>query len=96
MSPDAADWLIKAGAKVVGDDTATFEQRPPIVMEPKFQVFPVRMKLIADHGIYIIENLNLEELATAKACELAVVVPPLEVKGGSGSALRAFAMVPRK
>lgn len=92
---DAAEWLIKAGAKVVGDDTATFEQRPPIVMEPKFQVFPVHMKLIPDNGIYIIENLNLEELAKAKAYTFAAVVPPLKVKGGSGSALRAFAMVPR-
>ena len=92
-SVDAANYLIKQGARVVGNDTLTFEQRPPIVLQPKFQVFPVHMRLIADSGIYIIENLNLEELAKARAYEFVVVVPPLKVKGGTGSALRAFALV---
>ena len=90
-----AEFLIKHGARVVGDDTLTFEQRPPIVLEPKFQVFPVHMRLIADSGIYIVENLNLEELAKAKAYEFAVVVPPIKILGGTGSAVRIFALVPR-
>src|SRR6266446_5686721 len=92
---DAAQYLIDQKVKVVGNDTLTFEQRPPLVFAPKFQVFPVHMMLIPDHGIYIIENLNLEELAQKRAYEFAVVVPPLKVKGGTGSALRAFALVPR-
>jgi kynurenine formamidase len=92
---DAADFLIRQGARVVGDDTLTFEQRPPVVTAPRFQVFPVHMRLIADSGIYIVENLNLEELAAAKVYEFAVVVPPLKVKGGTGSAVRIFALVPR-
>jgi kynurenine formamidase len=92
---DGADFLIKHGARVVGDDTLTFEKRPPIVTSPKFQIFPVHMRIIADSGIFIIENLNLEELAAAKAYEFAVVVPPLRVLGGAGSALRVFALVPR-
>ena len=94
-SVDGANFLIDHGARVVGDDTLTFEKRPPLVFQPKFQVFPVHMRLIADSGIYIIENLNLEELAQAKAYEFAVVVPPLRILGGTGSALRAFALVPR-
>jgi len=94
-SVGGAKFLIDHGARVVGDDTLTFEMRPPVVTSPKFQVFPVHMLLIADSGIYIIENLNLEELAEAKAYEFVVVVPPLKVLGGTGSALRAFALVPR-
>jgi kynurenine formamidase len=93
---DAAEYLIKVGARIVGNDTLTFEQRPPIVLQPKFQVFPVHMRLITDSGIFIIENLNLEDLAAARAYEFAVVTPPLKVQGGTGSALRAFALVPRK
>jgi len=54
------------------------------------------MRLIADSGIYIIENLNIEELAQAKAYEFVVVVPPLRVRGGTGSALRVIALGPRK
>jgi kynurenine formamidase len=94
-SLDGANFLIKNGARVVGDDTLTFEQRPPIVTSPTFQVFPVHMRVIADSGIYIIENLNLEELSAAKAYEFALIVPPLRILGGTGSALRAFALVPR-
>jgi len=93
---DAAEFLISSGARVVGDDTLTFEQRPPITLTPKFQVFPVHMRLIADSGIFIIENLNLEELSAARAYEFTVVTPPLKVRGGTGSALRAFALVARE
>lgn len=92
---DAAEFLIRRGARVVGNDTLTFEKRPPIVLQPKLQVFPVHMRLIADSGIYIIENLDLEELARAKAYEFAVVVPPIKVRGGTGSAVRIFALVSR-
>ncbi len=92
---DAAEYLIRQGARIVGNDTLTFEKRPPVVTSPKFQVFPVHMRLITDSGIYIVENLNLEELAAAKAWEFAVIVPPLKVKGGTGSAVRIFALVPR-
>jgi kynurenine formamidase len=94
-SVGGAKFLIDHGARVVGDDTLTFEMRPPVVTSPTFQVFPVHMLLIPDSGIYIIENLNLEELSEAKAYEFVVVVPPLKVLGGTGSALRAFALVPR-
>jgi len=96
-SVDGANFLIRNGARVVGDDTLTFEMRPPIINpgKPNFQVFPVHMRVIADSGIYIIENLNLEELSAAKAYEFVVVVPPLRILGGTGSALRAFALVPR-
>jgi kynurenine formamidase len=92
---DAAEFLIRQGARVVGNDTLTFEKRPPIVLTPKFQVFPVHMRLIPDAGIFIIENLDLEGLAKAKAYEFAVVVPPIKIRGGTGSALRAFALVAR-
>jgi len=94
-SVGGAKFLIDHGARVVGDDTLTFEMRPPVVTSPTFQVFPVHMLLIPDSGIYIIENLNLEELAEAKAYEFVVVVPPLKILGGTGSALRAFALVPQ-
>lgn len=94
-SLSGADFLIEHGARIVGDDTLTFEMRPPVVKTPKFQVFPVHMRVIADSGIYIIENLNLEELARAKAYEFPVIVPPLKIAGGTGSAVRIFALVPR-
>src|SRR5215475_3540185 len=96
---DGARFLVSVGARAVGNDTLTFEQRPPIVGTPgtpSFQVFPVHMLLIADNGINIIENYFLEELAEARVYEFVIVVPPLKIRGGTGSALRSFALVPGK
>ena len=92
-----AHWLIDRGARVVGNDTLTFEVRPPESFPPEvpqFQVFPVHMLVIADNGINIIENYFLEEIAAAKEYEFLLVVPPLKMRGGTGSALRSFALVP--
>jgi kynurenine formamidase len=94
---DGAQFLIDAGARVVGNDTLTFEQRPPILGTPGtpgFQVFPVHLLLIADHGINIIENYFLEELSAARVYEFLLVVPPLKIRGGTGSALRSYALAP--
>jgi kynurenine formamidase len=92
-----AKWLVKQRARVVGNDTLTFEARPPLAFPPDtplFQVFPVHMALIADNGINIIENYFLEEIAAAREYEFLLVVPPLKIRGGTGSALRSFALVP--
>jgi len=53
----AACWL--AGKKIflVGDDQMSFE-----VVTDKGSIFPCHRILIGDNGIYIVENLNLEEL----------------------------------
>src|SRR5262249_4049788 len=92
---DGAQFLVRAGASAVGADTLTFEQRPPLFgTGPALQVFPVHMLLIADNGINIIENYFLEELAEARVYEFLLVVPPLKIRGGTGSALRSFALVP--
>jgi kynurenine formamidase len=99
LGVDGAKFLVRAGARVVRNDTLTFEKRPPIAsppVTPAFQVFPVHMLLIADHGINIIENYYLEELAEARVYEFVLVVPPLKIRGGTGSALRSFALVPRQ
>jgi kynurenine formamidase len=94
---DGAKFLVKSGARVVGADTLTFEVRPPLSGKPgtpEFEVFPVHMLVIADNGINIVENFFLEEIAEAKEYEFVLVVPPLKVRGGTGSALRSFALVP--
>jgi kynurenine formamidase len=93
-SVSGAQFLVDQGARLVGSDTLTFEMRPPLVFTPVFQVFPVHMLLIADNGINIIENFFLEELAAEQVYEFLVVIPPLKIRGGTGSALRAFALVP--
>jgi len=92
-----AKYLVGQTPAVVGNDTLTFEVRPPLAFPPEvplFQVFPVHMILIPDNGINIIENYYLEEIALVKEYEFVLVVPPLKIRGGTGSALRSFALVP--
>ena len=97
VNVSGARFLIRQRASVVGNDTLTFEARPPTIGtfgKPDFEVFPVHMLVIADNGINIIENYFLEEIAAAQEYEFLLVVPPLKIRGGTGSALRSFALVP--
>jgi kynurenine formamidase len=89
---DAARWMIDRGIRLAGNDTATFEKRPPVYGK---ELFSVHMMLLTDNGIYIMENTNLEELATAKAFVSLLVITPLKIQGASGSPLRALAVAPR-
>jgi kynurenine formamidase len=88
---DAARWIIAKGARLAGDDTATFEKRPAAYGK---ELFSVHMMLLTDSGIYIVENMNLEPLSVAKAYTVALVITPLKIHGASGSPLRALALAP--
>jgi kynurenine formamidase len=86
---DAARWIIDRKVRLAGDDTATFEKRPAAYGK---ELFSVHMMLLADHGIYIMENANLEPLGDAKVGVVLLVVTPLKIEGATGSALRALAL----
>jgi kynurenine formamidase len=88
---DAARWIIGRKVRLAGNDTATFEKRPAAYGK---ELFSVHMMLLADNGIYIVENLNLEPLSAGKAYVVVLVVTPLKVQGASGSPLRAIALAP--
>src|SRR5438132_11200803 len=88
---DGAKWIIGKGARLAGDDTATFEKRPAAYGK---ELFSVHMMLLTDNGIYIVENMNLEPLSAAKAYTVALVITPLKIQGASGSPLRALALAP--
>jgi kynurenine formamidase len=90
---DAARWLAAQGVRLTGTDTATYEVRPAVHGK---ELFPVHMLLIADHGVYLVENANLEELAAAGVHLFCLVVPPLRIRGASGSPLRMLALTPRQ
>ncbi len=90
---DAAGWLAAQGVRLTGADTATYEVRPAVHGQ---ELFPVHMLLIADHGVYLVENANLEELGAAGVNLFLLVVPPLRIRGASGSPLRILALTPRQ
>lgn len=88
---DAARWIIAKGVRLAGDDTATFEKRPPAYGK---ELFSVHMMLLADSGIYIVENANLEPLSDAKVYVGVLITTPLKIQGATGSALRMIALAP--
>jgi kynurenine formamidase len=90
---DGARWLAAQGIRLTGTDTATYEVRPPVHGS---EIFPVHMLLIADHGVYLVENANLEELSAAGVHLFCLIVPPLRLRGASGSPLRMLALTPQQ
>ncbi|HEU5195205.1 MAG TPA: cyclase family protein [Methylomirabilota bacterium] len=86
---DAAKWLIDKKVRLAGNDTATFEKRPAAYGK---ELFSVHMMLLADHGIYIMENANLEPLGDARIGVALLIVTPLKIQGASGSPLRVLAI----
>jgi kynurenine formamidase len=90
----ACSWLASKKVFLSGDDQLTFEVYPE-----KGTIFPCHRILIADSGIYIVENMNLEELAPVlaarKSYEFAVVINPPKLRGMTGAAINAFAIVPK-
>ena len=90
----AARWL--AGKKVflTGDDQMTYE-----VFPQQGTTFPCHRILIADNGIYLVENMNLEELSRALAeqrvYEFVLVLNPPRIRGATGAAANAFAIIPQ-
>ena len=89
----AAKWLAEKKVFLTGDDQLTYEVYPE-----KGTIFPAHRILIADNGIYIVENMNLEELAQALAARkdyaFSLVLNPLRLRGMTGSPLNAFAILP--
>ncbi len=81
-----AQWLSTRGVFAAGSDTVAFENVPAAAM-------PVHVHLLVDSGIHIIECLNLEELAAARAWEFAFIAAPMKIEGATGAPVRPLALV---
>lgn len=88
---EAARWLADRRIRATGGDTIAYEQVPPGVGH---RVLPVHRILLFEHGIHIIEVMNLESLAAAGAVEFLFILAPLQIVGGTGSPVRPLALVP--
>lgn len=79
---EVADWLVNKDVVLVGADTWPLE----VVPNPDTSLaFPVHQKLITDNGIFIHENLNLEELSSNSVYQFAYIFVRVPFKGATGS-----------
>ncbi len=89
----AAKWLAERKVFLTGADQLTYEVYPE-----KGTIFPAHRILIADNGIYIVENMNLEALgetlAARKDYSFILVLNPPRLRGMTGAPVNAFAIVP--
>lgn len=79
---DAALWLAEKKIVMAGADTWPVEVIPS---EDPEHAFPVHQELIVRRGIYIIENLDVSELAADGVYEFAFMFAPVKFKGATGS-----------
>ncbi|WP_370614801.1 cyclase family protein [Mumia sp. Pv 4-285] len=85
-----AQWLADRGVHATGADTIAFECLPP---GAGHATLPAHRVLLVENGIYIIEAMDLEELAVAGIHAFVFVLSPLPFFGATGSPVRPLAVV---
>lgn len=93
MDGGASRWLADQRVLAVGADNMAWD------VIGRFDEglgchLPGHLILLAQSGIYIIENLDLEELGAAGIVTFAFVCAPLKFVGATGSPVRPIALVP--
>ncbi len=92
MSTDASQWLAEQKVRAVGADNVAWDI--PGLVDPNLKVsFPGHLVLLVRSGIHIIENLFLEDLASAQQYEFLFICLPLKMRGATGSPVRPVAIV---
>jgi kynurenine formamidase len=84
----AARYLAAQDVAVVGADNVAVEAMP--FDEGTF--LGVHVVLLVEHGIHLVENLHLGELAADGCHEFLLALAPLRVTGATGSPLTPFAI----
>lgn len=90
VSAAGAEWLAKAQVHAAGADTIAFECLQP---GAGHALLPAHRVLLVEAGIYIIETMDLEELAREGVGEFAFILSPLALYGATGSPVRPLAVI---
>jgi kynurenine formamidase len=85
----AAEWLAKQDPMLIGADNWPVEVAPN--PDPTLSL-PVHQVALVVHGIHLLENLKLDELAAKRVHEFAFVMQPLKAAGFSGSTVAPVAI----
>ncbi len=88
----ASLWAAEKQVYAVGADNMAWDLPGVVDNETGVQLF-AHFYLLAQRGIYIIENLNLEALSASGANECQFVCLPLKLNGATGSPVRPIAIL---
>ena len=85
-----AKWLIEQGIAAIGTDNMAVEVLP----NPDHSLgLPVHQYALSQCGVYLIENLALEELARDRVSTVCFILLATKFKGATGSPVRPVALV---
>lgn len=87
----AAEWVIARGPILMGADVSTVEVSPSKTLPAAS--LPVHQIALVVHGVHLLENLKLDELAAKGRHEFAFNLEPLKLKGGTGSTVAPTAIL---
>ena len=94
VAVESSRWLAERQVLAVGAANMAWDARD--VEDPELgAMFAGHLVLIVHHGIYIIENLLLEELASAAVHEFTFVCAAPKFAGATGAPVRPLAIAPR-
>ena len=85
----AAEFLAKGDPVLFGADTYPVEVNPN---PDKSLSLPIHQIALSVYGIFLLENMKLDELAAKQIYEFALVLQPLKIKGGTGSTVAPIAI----
>jgi kynurenine formamidase len=86
----SARWLTEQKVAAIGADNMTVEVVP---MEDERKVFPVHQHLIVEKGVYMIENLRLDDPIQEGVYEFLFILLPVKFKGATASPVRPVAVI---
>jgi kynurenine formamidase len=89
LGVSGATWLASKDVLLMGADTASIELSPN---PDKAIDLPVHQIALVVNGIFLLENLKLDDLAARRIHEFAFIVQPLKIRGGTGSTVAPIAV----
>jgi kynurenine formamidase len=92
VSKSANLWVAEQKVRAVGADNMAWDCMTERDPDTNMVLFG-HAHLLVTHGIHIIENLNLEALASAGHHEFCFIAVPLKFRGATGSPVRPLALV---
>ncbi len=92
VSAAGCRWLVERRVGAVGADNMAFDLMTGEKDPELNATLPGHILFLVRAGIPIIENLNLDELASAKVYEFVFVCLPLKMRGATGSPVRPIAI----
>ncbi len=89
LGMDGARYLVEKGAMVIGGDNLSLEAFPS---EVEGNYVPVHTFLLAQHGIPIMELVELEGVSKDKVYEFAFIGGSLKLRGADAAPMRPIAI----